>query len=92
MTPHELAEQIRDELTEALSDLELPQPLQVLDVVPPALLDAETSLSVTIAGSAGKPVQLALPSSLAIGYLADEEAAVDEWRIWVQEIVNRVAV
>ena len=92
MTPHELAEQIRDELAEALADLELPQPLQVLDVVPPALLDADTSLSVTIVGSAGKPVQLALPSSLAIGYLADEEAAVDEWRIWVQEIVRRVAV
>jgi len=91
MTPHELAKLIKDELAEALSDLEPTQPLQVLDVVPPALLDAETSLSITIADTAGKLVELALPSSLAIGYLADEEAAVDEWRIWVQVIVSRLA-
>ena len=92
MTPHELAKLIKDELAEALCDLELTQSPQVLDVVPPALLDAETSLSITIADTAGKLVELELPSSLAIGYLADEEAAVDEWRIWVQEIVSRLEV
>ena len=91
MTPQELAQQIKEELADALTDIELPQSLQVLDITPPDLLDAETSLCVTIAGIGGKTAELALPSSLAIGYLADEEAAVDEWRLWVLEIVARFA-
>jgi hypothetical protein len=92
MKPQELAQQIMEELAVALTDLEPPRHLQVVDIIPPDLLDAETFLSVVIADSRGKTAELALPSSLAIGYLADEEAAVDEWRIWVQEIAARLSV
>ncbi len=91
MTPEELARQIKEDLADALTDLELPERLQVLDITPPDLLDAETFLYVTIAGIGGKTAKLALPSSLAIGYLADEEAAVDEWRLWIRESVARLA-
>lgn len=89
MTPEELAQHVREELEDAFADLQLPQPLEVLDIVPPRLLDAESVLSVVIAQRAGPVVHLGLPSSLAIGYLADEEAAVDEWRLWVHDIVAR---
>jgi hypothetical protein len=92
MKPQELAQQIMEELAVALTDLEPPQHLQVVDIIPPDLLDAETFLSVVIADSRGKTAELTLPSSLALGYLADEEAAVDEWRIWVQEIAARLSV
>jgi hypothetical protein len=91
MTPQELVQQIKDELADALNDLDLSRRLQVLDIAPPAQLDAETSLTVTIAATGGRIAELALPTSLAIGYLADEEAAVDEWRHWVQDIATHFA-
>ncbi|MGD8698323.1 MAG: hypothetical protein PVJ43_03470 [Gemmatimonadales bacterium] len=80
---------MRGELADAFADLELPKPLEVLDIVPPHLIDAESVLSVVIAQKGGPIVHLALPSSLAFGYLADEEAAVDEWRLWIHDIVAR---
>lgn len=91
MTPQELALNVKDELVEAIADLELSRPLSVVDVVPPPRLDADTYLSVILATADGTAEQIALPSSLAVGYLADEEAAVDEWRLWIHEIAARYA-
>jgi hypothetical protein len=90
MRPQELASDIQDELADALIDLELPQRLSVIEVVPPDQLDAESCLYVTLASADGTTASLELPSSLAVGYLADEEAAVDEWRLWIQEIAARL--
>lgn len=95
MTPQELALEIKEELAEALADTALSERWSVIDVVPPTLLDADSHLSVILAttdGAAdGTIAEMALPSSLAIGYLADEEAAVDEWRLWIEEIAKRLA-
>lgn len=89
MTPQQLASDIQEELADALAEMELPQRLSVIKVVPPDRLDAETCLYVTLASADGTIARFELPSSLAVGYLADEEAAVDEWRLWVQEIAAR---
>lgn len=90
MTPQELASDIHDELADALADLELWPRLPVIEVAAPDRLDADSFLHVTLASADGARASLALPSSLAVGYLADEEAAVDEWRLWVQEIAARL--
>lgn len=91
MTPHELAQNVKDELAEAIADLELPRPLSVVDVVPPTRLDADTYLSVILATADGTAAEIALSSSLAVGYLADEEAAVDEWRLWIHDLAAKYA-
>lgn len=91
MTPQQLAIDVKEELADALADLGLTGRWSVLDVVPPTTLDPDSSLTITLASAAGTVVEVPLPSSLAIGYLADEEAAVDEWRLWIQEIATRLA-
>jgi hypothetical protein len=91
MTPQELALDIEEELAEALADLELSRHVSVVAIVPPDRVDADSSLYVTLADENGKTAKIALSSSLAVAYLADEEAAVDEWRLWVQDIAARFA-
>lgn len=90
MTPQEVASDIHEELADALADLELPRRLSVIEVVPPDRLDAETYLHITLANADGTTARLELPGSLAVGYLAGEEAAVDEWRLWVRAVAARL--
>jgi hypothetical protein len=90
MTPQELAAALQDELQDALTDLTNDESLYVNSVIPPADLEAASSLLVTVTSDAGKSLALELPSTLAIGYLADEEAAVDEWKAWVSRLCQRL--
>ena len=89
MTPQDVALEILEELEEALSDLDGSEGLHVRDVQPPDDLAPDTFFVVTVSGADGKPTAIELPTSLAIGYLADEEAAVDEWRLWVRAVAQR---
>jgi hypothetical protein len=90
MTPQELAAALQDELQDALTDLTTSRSLRVDSVLPPADLEAGSSLLVTISSDAGTSLAVELPSTLAIGYLADEEAAVDEWKGWVNRLSKRL--
>jgi hypothetical protein len=87
MTPQEAAQALREELDEALADLGgSGARASVLAVQPPAQLGPDSSFRVAVRASRARTVEVMLPSNLAIGYLADEEAAVDEWRHWVGEL------
>lgn len=81
----ETARAIFDELSEAFRDLDEAGTVKVLDVSAPTELTPTTSFHVTLQAGSAAAVALALPATLAIGYLADEEAAVDEWRHWVHQ-------
>jgi hypothetical protein len=92
MTPHEAAALLHDELEAALADLAGPgaRP-RVQRLEPPPQLDAESRFRVWLEGGSAGSLEFELPATLAIGYLADEEAAVDEWRRWVAEVWQRLA-
>ncbi len=49
---------------------------------PPADLSPDTHFTVTVE-RAGERRRAELPTGLAMAYLADEEAAVDEWKTWL---------
>jgi hypothetical protein len=85
MTPAEAAEQLREELEAALADFlgEAP-PARVYVVHPPPDLGADRAFRIVLDRGDGRRVEASLPAGLAIAYLADEEAAVDEWRTWVR--------
>lgn len=90
MTPLELARSLQEELELALADLhgEGSQP-SIRAVHPPDQLEAGTSFRVCARTSTAQSVEVELPTNLAIGYLADEEAAVNEWRDWVRALWHR---
>ena len=91
MTPQEAAQALREELDEALADLAGSNELaSVLAVQPPAQIGPDSSCRVAVRAGKARTVEAMLPSNLAIGYLADEEAAVDEWRHWVNDLWKRL--
>ena len=98
MSPDEAAALVKEELVETLALL-MPGggSLRVISVEPPPRpatdLGPDTCFQLLLSSSKHQPasVRVALPSTLAIGYLADEEAAVDEWRNWVHQLLERYA-
>ena len=85
MTPLEAAEELREELEEALSDIGGDSDVRVLSVDPPDDFGPDTTFRVTIElGGSSAPHELS--TGLAIAFLADEEAAVDEFKRWVWEM------
>ncbi len=91
MTPEELARSLMEDLEETLRDLvgsaRLPR---VRAVRPPADLAPDSLFVIELRRADGEPLQIELPVPLAAGYLADEEAAVDEWKRWVEELAGRL--
>jgi hypothetical protein len=91
MTPQEAAQLLHEELDETLADLAgSNEGASVLAVHPPAQISPTSSFRVAVRAGAARTIEIMLPSNLAIGYLADEEAAVDEWRHWVSELWERL--
>jgi hypothetical protein len=91
MDRERLARGLREELDEALADLsDRVGAVRVESVTPPPDLEAGTSFRVRLSPAVGPQVDVDLPSNLAIGYLADEEAAVDEFRLWLNELFVRL--
>lgn len=92
MNPIEAALELHGELEAALEDEGAGERARVLAVRPPPDLGADRAFHVTLAlpGSPDRTVDL--PAALAMGYLADEEAAVDEWKTWVVELVGRLGL
>ncbi len=94
MNPREAAERIREELTEALAEaVAHGSDLVVRHVSAPPDLGADRHFEITLSSRRDprRTLRVDLPASLAMGYLADEEAAVDEWRRWVQSLRERFA-
>lgn len=82
---------IREELTASLGDLaDGPHDVRVVAVVADGDLDAGTYITVSASSRSARRHDFRLPATLAIGYLADEEAAVDEWRRWVHDVWEEV--
>jgi hypothetical protein len=92
MLPHEAALLLQAELQQALADLsESAGEAHIRDVRPPPDLGPGTAFRVSAASGSCR-VELELPSGLAVAYLADEEAAVDEWKHWVAALVERLGM
>ncbi|UCC71213.1 MAG: hypothetical protein JSV86_12560 [Gemmatimonadota bacterium] len=90
MHPDEAASQLREELEDALADLaegRVEGPVRA--VLPPPDLGPDTSFSVELS-TGSQLTRVSLPTGLAMAYLADEEAAVDEWKCWVAALRERV--
>ncbi len=83
MSPEEAAEALREELEETLADVHGMLDFRVSSVEPPRNLGADTYFHVTIDIGRGQASRR-LPTGLAMAYLADEEAAVDEFKRWVR--------
>ena len=91
MDREELSRLLWEELVEALADLsDDAAAARVESVTPPPRLEAGASFRVRLAPASGPGFETDLPANLAIGYLADEEAAVDEFRHWLHELWQRL--
>jgi hypothetical protein len=91
MDREELSRLLLEELAEALADLsDDAQIVGVQAVTPPATLEAGASFRVKLSPAPGLSLDVDLPANLAIGYLADEEAAVDEFRLWLHDLRTRL--
>lgn len=88
MTPEDAAHEIAEEMQAAFRDLGSRSDLYVEAVRPPPNLGPDTTFTVVLAAGRRR-FEVTLPSTLALGYLADEEAAVDEWRGWIHETWSR---
>jgi hypothetical protein len=92
MNPDVAARLLREELEDALADPgEGPAKAIALTVLPPIDLAPDTSFRIR-ASLGPHTVETNLPTGLAIAYLADEEAAVDEWKSWVGGLRQRLSV
>lgn len=91
MNPIEAALELHGELEAALAD-EGAGVARVLAVRPPPDLGADRVFHITLALPGSRDHTVDLPVALAMGYLADEEAAVDEWKTWVVELVGRLGL
>jgi hypothetical protein len=88
MHPQEAARLLRGELEDALARPgDRPARAVALTILPPADLAPDTSFRVR-ACLDPHTVEVDLPTGLAMGYLADEEAAVDEWKHWVSGLIK----
>ncbi len=90
MPLQEYARLIHEELEEALGDAD-PQVDIRVELVEAAEDGApNTCFLIRLCfPSRGTRATIQLPSTLALGFLADEEAAVDEWRHWVHNLLER---
>lgn len=78
---------LREELEESLNDLaDRPGEVTIEATASARDLEAGGSIAVSASWRTGRRREFQLPANLAIGYLADEEAAVDEWRHWVHNV------
>jgi hypothetical protein len=91
MGPEEAAETLLEELEECLADLAGVTARPAVALQPPEELRADTSFQVRVSLAGVGSAESELPVNLALGYLADEEAAVDEWRLWVQAFWERLS-
>ena len=81
MLPEEVAVALREEIEMGLGDLGVE--VRVVAVEAPADLGADGCFRVRLETEAGL-IERELPSGLAVAYLADEEAAVDEFKLWLR--------
>ncbi len=86
MTPGEAADELREEIEAALVGIGRASAVRVQSVEPPEDLGADTCFQVTIVSERGSGA-FDLPTGLAMAYLADEEAAVDEFKLWLQSLL-----
>ncbi|NIN72373.1 MAG: hypothetical protein GTO46_10750 [Gemmatimonadetes bacterium] len=92
MNPDEAARLLREELEETLADPgDGPATPIGLTIVPPADLAPDTAFRIR-ASRGPHMVETDLPTGLAIAYLADEEAAVDEWKSWVAGLRSSLGI
>lgn len=92
MSPDEAAEELRGELEAALDDSGMaPRGARVAEVAAPRDLGADRVFRIAVLDAKARTHTAMLPVPLAMGYLADEEAAVDEWKAWVAELSARLA-
>ncbi|NIR45688.1 MAG: hypothetical protein GWN99_14910 [Gemmatimonadetes bacterium] len=89
MEASEAARALHDEIAASLDDEgEASSRLAVVSVEPPAHLGPDTHFTVTVERESVRR-RMELPTGLAMAYLADEEAAVDEWKSWVSRLRAR---
>lgn len=92
MNPDVAARLLCEELEDALADpAGGPAKAVALTIVPPADLSPDTSFRIR-ASLGPHSVETDLPTGLAVAYLADEEAAVDEWKSWVAELRSSLGI
>ncbi|MGD2216512.1 MAG: hypothetical protein PVJ64_07135 [Gemmatimonadales bacterium] len=89
MNPEVAARLLSEELYEALAPSDASAKAYALTVRPPADLAPDTSFRIH-ASLGSHALETDLPTGLAIAYLADEEAAVDEWKQWVAGLRQRL--
>lgn len=83
MSPEEAAVVLCGEIEAALAAVGgSASAVQLRSVEPPVDLGADRCFRVVIESRDGR-VAVDLPAGLAMAYLADEEAAVDEFKTWV---------
>jgi hypothetical protein len=92
MEPVEAAVELQGELEAALEDEGAGADARVLAVRPPPDLGADRVFRIMLALPGSRDQTVDLPVPLAMGYLADEEAAVNEWKSWVVELVERLGL
>ncbi len=90
MGPEEAARLLGEELEEYLAELAGASAAPGLKIHPPPELSADRSFRICVSPARGADLEIELPVNLALGYLADEEAAVDEWRLWLHALWDRV--
>ncbi len=91
MSPEEAARLLREELSDSFAEIGAEAAgLRLHSIQPPAALHAESVFLIAVHSPDRGTVELELPANLAVGYLADEEAAVDEWKRWVAELRRRL--
>lgn len=84
--------ELHGELAAALDEERGGEAVHVVAVRPPSDLGADRVFRVTLAVSDSHERTVDLPVPLAMGYLADEEAAVDEWKRWVLDQVGQLGL
>ncbi len=82
MLPEDAAVALREEIEMGLVDLGVE--VRVVVVEAPADLGPDTCFRVRLEIKGGL-IESELPSGLAVAYLADEEAAVDEFKGWLRD-------
>ena len=88
MEPKEAAERTREEIEAWLDDWEGGEAV-LQSVEAPPHLAADTRFTLIFTNPRTRESRVVhLPTGLALGYLADEEAAVDEWKNWLHSVLT----
>jgi hypothetical protein len=86
-----IEEQVAEALAEELSDLMGGEwDGQVSISSPPEGAVAGAAFAVAVRRQGWSDLKVELPCGLAIGYLGDEENAVDAWKGWTEELARRL--